>query len=236
MDLPDVAIVKEFIELEVIDSTNRYALDTGKPGLLVVSKGQTSGRGRRGRSWYSPKGTNLYMTLTTSIPDPKYSIVIGVAVHEVITDMLCRSNKDVIIKWPNDILIQGKKVCGILCESKREITALGIGVNVNQDHWPDDISEKTISLKEASGHPLEVRYVLHKILISLNKWLSIYWGDGFDPIRSAFLARSHIIGAAACTQEGRQCKIIGLNMEGHLLVEASGRIHNLLSGDIHIDL
>ncbi|MEA3222934.1 MAG: hypothetical protein U9P49_07200, partial [Thermodesulfobacteriota bacterium] len=84
--------------------------------------------------------------------------------------------------------------------------------------------------------PLEVRHVLHKILISLNKWLSIYQGDGFDPIRSAFLARSHIIGAAACTQEGRQCKIIGLNMEGHLLVEASGRIHNLLSGDIHIDL
>ncbi len=236
MSLPDVAVVKEFIELEEIDSTNRYALDMGKPGLLVVSKGQASGRGRRGRSWYSPKGTNLYMTLTTSRPDPRYPIVIGVAVHEVITDMLCRSNKDVIIKWPNDILIQGKKVCGILCESKREITALGIGVNVNQDHWPDDISEKAISLKEASGHPLEVRYVLHKILISLNKWLSIYWENGFSPIREAFLEHSHIIGARARTQGDRQCKIIGLDMEGHLLVEASGRVRHLLSDDIHIDL
>ncbi|MCD6570140.1 MAG: biotin--[acetyl-CoA-carboxylase] ligase [Deltaproteobacteria bacterium] len=234
MTLPDIAIVKEFIELEVVDSTNRYALDTGKVGLLVVAKAQTSGRGRRGRAWYSPRGKNLYMTLTVSCPDSRYPIIIGVALHEVITSLTGR--KDVIIKWPNDILIGGKKVCGILCEAKGGITALGIGVNINQDHWPEDISEKAISLKEASMHPFNIPHILNKIVVSLDKWLSIYWKDGFSPIREAFLRHSHIIGVMARTEDGRRCKVIGLSMEGYLLIKVSGHTQQLICDDIHIDV
>ena len=74
-------IITEFIELNQVDSTNQYALDHGRPGLLVTARAQNAGRGRRGRPWFSPVGENVYMTLTLAPPEERYPIIAGVAVR-----------------------------------------------------------------------------------------------------------------------------------------------------------
>jgi BirA family biotin operon repressor/biotin-[acetyl-CoA-carboxylase] ligase len=268
MSLPDTAIAKEIIEFDSIDSTNLYALAAKRSGLVVVAKEQTAGRGRRGRSWFSPKGQNLYMTITVAQVDAKYPIITGVAVHETIADLetfaqspltppsppggedkgegavdkktiVQRSHlvekNDVKIKWPNDILIRGKKVCGILCETKDCVTAIGIGVNINQDFFSDDISSKATSLKLASGNSFNIEDIRNKILISLDKWISLYTSSGFGPVRDAFLKSSNIIGSKAHTEAGKECLILDLSMDGHLIIEVEGKKQEHLSGDIIID-
>lgn len=142
-------LVQEYRELDAVDSTNRYALDAGIVGLLVTARSQTRGRGTKGRTWFSPHDTNLYLTVTLGEPDQRFPIVTGVAVHDALSE-LCRGI-EVEIKWPNDIMISGKKVCGILCESKGALTAIGIGINVRQTAWPDDLIETATSLSAATG-------------------------------------------------------------------------------------
>ena len=132
-----MGIIEEIIELDSVDSTNRYALDAGRAGLLVRSLSQTSGRGRRGRAWSSPEGENLYMSITLAPPEERYPIIAGIAVREALASLL--NVVEVAIKWPNDVIITGKKVSGILCETRGDITVVGIGVNVNRISWPEDL-------------------------------------------------------------------------------------------------
>ncbi|HQI82938.1 MAG TPA: biotin--[acetyl-CoA-carboxylase] ligase, partial [Deltaproteobacteria bacterium] len=97
----------EVIELAEVDSTNRYALDAGRPGLLVRARRQTAGRGRRGRQWFSPHGENLYLTFTMAGAEERYPIIAGVAVREALAGMA--PEFPVAIKWPNDLVLQGLK-------------------------------------------------------------------------------------------------------------------------------
>ncbi len=172
------------------------------------------------------------MTITVEQADVKYPIITGVAVYEAIANLV---EGDVKIKWPNDILINGKKVCGILCESKDGFTALGIGININQDFFPDDIADKATSLKLASGNSFTIDDIRNKILVSLDKWISLYTSHGFGPVREAFLRYSHLPGTIARTEDGRQCKILDLTMDGPLSIELEGHSQLYLSGDIIID-
>ena len=142
----DSRFITEYLELDEVDSTNRVALDAGREGLLVTARSQSSGRGTKGRTWFSPCGTNLYLTVTMGEADQRYPLVAGVAMHEAVSSFL--PGNDVCIKWPNDILVSRQKVCGILCESRGPVTAVGIGMNVNQLVWPDDLEGSATSLAQ----------------------------------------------------------------------------------------
>ncbi len=148
-------IITEFIELNQVDSTNQYALDKSRPGLLVTARAQNAGRGRRGRPWFSPAGENVYMTLTVAPPEERYPIIAGVAVRAAIAGLV--PDEAVAVKWPNDIVISGRKVCGILCETRGPITAIGIGVNVNQQAWPKELEHRACSLKQYSHDGFSVK-------------------------------------------------------------------------------
>src|SRR2546426_7947214 len=147
-----------------VDSTNAFAarlLAHGRKvteGTLIIAEAQTEGRGRLGRSWHSEREAGLYfsMVLFPKAPPslaPLFTLATAVAMHNAIE----RDTRiDVDIKWPNDLLVGGKKVCGILAEIQAEVDMvrtliIGAGLNVNHSKLPDDIAERATSLRIASG-------------------------------------------------------------------------------------
>jgi BirA family biotin operon repressor/biotin-[acetyl-CoA-carboxylase] ligase len=226
----DGDLIQEHVHLDEVDSTNRYALDAGRVGLLVSAKTQTGGKGTKGRTWFSPAGSNLYMTITVGRPDGRFPLVAGVAVHQALSSILPETR--INIKWPNDIIISGSKVCGILCETKGALTAVGIGINVNQTSWPDELWDTAVSLAQISSRQYDLDQVMNQIIIDLKKWLVLFYREGFFPVRQRFLEYGLLHDYKLLTEEGLSCTIVGLDMEGHLLVNVSGKLKTLVSGSL----
>lgn len=155
-------VAKEVLYFDTIDSTNTKAqelAEKGYPsGTLVVADKQESGKGRRGRSWVSPSGTGIFMTLMIK-PDinpnnaSMLTLVAALAVAKAITSV---TGEKALIKWPNDIVINGKKVCGILTEMNAQFDyinhiVVGIGINVHNESFPEEISHMASSLMIEAG-------------------------------------------------------------------------------------
>jgi len=216
------SLFTEFVHLEEVDSTNRYALDTAKAGLVVRAATQTSGRGRRGRTWFSPRGENLYVTYTLSPVEPHYPIVSGVAVSEALAGFL--PGVEVSLKWPNDVISCRKKLSGILCESTGGIIAVGVGVNVNQISWPAGLAHRSVSMRELAGREFDLDEVMRGVTEHIAHWVSRYREEGFEPVRKAFLSRGRLAGLDVCDDRGSPCVVCNLTDEGHLVIETtSGR-------------
>lgn len=233
INLTGQKLVREYIELDTVDSTNRYALDAGRDGLLVTARRQTAGRGRQGRLWFSPRDDNIYMTITLAHPDPRLCLVAGVAVREALVSLL--EGASARIKWPNDILVLGRKVCGILCQTRGSIAAIGIGVNVNQTTWPDELKDTAVSLKLATGKTYGRDEVIQAAVQALDQWFDIYHAGGFEPVRQAFLKHCHCAGETARLEDGTPCVIRNLTPEGFLEVEVMGIRRIVVSGDVRLD-
>lgn len=155
-------VAKEVLYFDTIDSTNIKAkelAEKGYPsGTLVVADKQESGKGRRGRSWVSPSGTGIFMTLMIK-PDinpnnaSMLTLVAALAVAKAITSV---TGEEAMIKWPNDIVVNGKKVCGILTEMNAQFDyinhiVVGIGINVHNESFPEEISQMASSLMIEAG-------------------------------------------------------------------------------------
>lgn len=155
-------VAKEVLYFDTIDSTNTKAqelAEKGYPsGTLVVADKQESGKGRRGRSWVSPSGTGIFMTLMIK-PDinpnnaSMLTLVAALAVAKAITSV---TGEEALIKWPNDIVVNSKKVCGILTEMNAQFDyinhiVVGIGINVRNESFPEEISQMASSLMIEAG-------------------------------------------------------------------------------------
>lgn len=155
-------VAKEVLYFDTIDSTNTKAqelAEKGYPsGTLVVADKQESGKGRRGRSWVSPPCTGIFMTLMIK-PDinpnnaSMLTLVAALAVAKAITSV---TGEEAMIKWPNDIVVNGKKVCGILTEMNAQFDyinhiVVGIGINVHNESFPEEISQMASSLMIEAG-------------------------------------------------------------------------------------
>lgn len=155
-------VAKEVLYFDTIDSTNTKAqelAEKGYPsGTLVVADKQKSGKGRRGRSWVSPSGTGIFMTLMIK-PDinpnnaSMLTLVAALAVAKAITSV---TGEEAMIKWPNDIVVNSKKVCGILTEMNAQFDyinhiVVGIGINVHNESFPEEISQMASSLMIEAG-------------------------------------------------------------------------------------
>ncbi len=221
--------VKEIISLEAIDSTNRYALDYGKPFAAVTAKRQSAGRGRRGHQWYSPEG-NLYLTITLPGIDTRHTVLAGVAAREAIAGLL--HGETPLIKWPNDILVKGRKIAGILCESRASITAVGIGVNVNQTEWPEELSSKAGSLKLLSGRSYAIGDIAGLIIDSLGKWYDAFSDMGFEPIKECFLKYHIKSDYKPMLPDGTGIIIKDIDPDGFLVIEANGIKRTLINEEL----
>lgn len=194
---------------EEIGSTNDEAFRlgvTGAPeGTALVANSQSAGKGRMQRVWHSPAGANIYTSVILRPPfeairAPQIAIAAGVAVAETLNP-LCEGRAE--LKWPNDVLIGGKKVCGILSQMKMSGAAIdfvvaGIGVNVNISHeqFPRDIREIATSLAIVTGHEISRLDLIIRLYANLTKWYKGLLIDGFESVRETWLGFSPMMGQA----------------------------------------
>ncbi|MGI6485111.1 MAG: biotin--[acetyl-CoA-carboxylase] ligase [Tepidanaerobacteraceae bacterium] len=232
----------------VLDSTNEYAkkvASEGAPhGALVVSEEQLKGRGRMGRKWISPKDGGLWFSSVLR-PDfapyeaPKLTILSAVAVAEAIRS---ETGLAAVIKWPNDVLIGGKKVCGILTELSSEIDVInhiivGIGLNVN-NVIPKELAPGAVSLKQIKKEHIDRVGLFAALLKSFETYYETAMNDGFFTIFQKW--------RSLCCNLGKRVKVMGrsgsfcgtaldINDYGALLVETEGKkVVEVLSGDVSL--
>ncbi len=237
---------------ESVDSTqkiaNRLAYEAAPEGTIVIAEEQIAGKGRMARMWYSPKYTGIWMSiiLRPNIPPPKAPQLTLIAAVAVVQAMQELTNLTPQIKWPNDILINGKKVTGILTELLAEadrINAIiiGIGINVNQqtEDYPEELRAIATSLSIETGEKLERAQLIKTLLLKLEQLYILYLEKGFYPIKLLWESYAISIGKSitARTLSGSiHGKALGINEDGVLMIEdSSGKIHYVYSADIEIE-
>lgn len=234
------------VTFDQLNSTNEEACRqarAGAPaGTVIVAARQTAGRGRRGRVWQSPAG-NLYFSvlLRPSWPlahAPQLSFLAALAMGEAIIQAAPGAAQGLRYKWPNDILLGGAKLCGILLES----ASLGqapdwmiIGVGLNIASHPVDTPYPATALAAIGTAPAP-RALLGEFLHRLDAWLSRWKTAGFGPVRTAWLARAAGLGEPITVRlEGRELAGVmrGLDENGALLLDAEdGARHLVSAGDV----
>lgn len=236
---------------QTVDSTNRVAMELaggGAPeGTVVLADRQTAGRGRMQRSWQSPPGCNLYLSiiLRPAIPPQEASqitLLSGVAVAEAIS-AVCPGR--VGIKWPNDLLIGGRKVCGILAESrmargKIDSVIVGVGLNVNMERPDFDPAhrETATSLREETGREHSREDLLLLLCERFEPWYEIFLRDGFGPVKEGWLARTEMAGKRLRIlfhDEVCEGAFAGIDRDGALLIaNEQGAVRRITAGDATI--
>lgn len=215
-------------------------------GTLVLAEMQTGGKGRLGRPWHSPKGTGIWMSLIIrpAIPLPKtpqITLLTAVTVARTIRE---ETGLPVKIKWPNDIFIEDKKVCGILTELNAEsdrvnYLVIGIGMNVNsvEADFPEDLAQIATSLRIESGQPVKRAAFIRQFCRFFEEEYDHYLQHGFERVKAEWESHSYTIGrwvnvqTISQTLEGRA---VALDDEGVLMVEdESGAIHKVYSADVN---
>ncbi len=223
---------RQIVLYKEIESTNtaamRLAAEGAPEGTLILAEAQTKGRGRMGRTWYSPKGLNLYLSLIlrpscTARQAPWLGLAAAVAVSETIEKQVGLRAR---VKWPNDIEISSRKVAGILSELAVarecvESLILGIGVNLNMEakDLPAELSSIATSLKIEGGRTVERIRFLQELLATLEAWYGIFRKSSLEEIRKSYLARFDLLGQPVWVQQagGRiQGRVMGLSPEGAL--------------------
>lgn len=237
---------------ESVDSTqriaHRLAYEGAPEGTVVIAEEQVSGRGRMDRKWHSPKYTGVWMSviLRPNIPPPKapqLTLITAVAVVQAIEELTGLHPQ---IKWPNDILMNGKKVTGILTELQADADRIisiiiGIGINVNQqaEDYPGELKDIATSLSIEKGEKLQRAELIKILLGKLEHLYKLYLDKGFHPIKLLWESYAVSIGKdlTARTITGSiHGKALGITEDGVLMIEdIEGKIHHVYSADIELD-
>lgn len=240
----------KILYFDSIDSTNnelkRQAETQVCHGLLAVAEEQTAGRGRRGHAWVSPPGTGIWFSflLKPQISPDKASMLTLVAAMAVAKAISETTGLVSQIKWPNDIVVNKKKVCGMLTELSAEMTqvnyvVIGIGINANNREFPDEIKETATSLYIESGKPVKRAAVIEAV----GRYFEQYY-DAF--IKAGDLSLIMNEYNDMLVNAGNQVRIIsgdseeiytaiGINPQGELVVkDEDGNIKDIRSGEVSV--
>jgi len=205
----------------------RRLAEAGAPeGTVVRAEHQTRGRGRLGRDWVDEPGSALLTSIILRPPVevsrlPQLSLVAGIAVAEAIGEA---SGLPVAVAWPNDLLIRGLKVAGILAESfagsggAGAVVILGIGINVNQTRFAGDLENRATSLAREAARPFDRERLLTAVLGRLETWYRRWVAEGFGPVREAWRRASATLGQPVVADGGVAGIAEDLGEDGALLV------------------
>ena len=243
-----LALVLKTLAFECLDSTNdearRRAECGAESGTVVWARRQSAGRGRRGRSWVSLEG-NVYCSVLLRPCCPlaaaaQLSLVAAVAVARAVGDVL-PSGRRVQLKWPNDVLIDGRKVSGVLLESGTDSSGgvdwVSVGVGINVCHFPEGTDYPATSLVAEGATAWGVEAVLKSFLDHFVQWYRIWQAFGPARVRAAWLESAVGVGALISVRLHREAltgKFVGLSEEGALLLAPSegGPIRLVSAGDV----
>lgn len=233
--------LKEFDEIDSTNEEARRLAARGESGPLWISAGrQTAGRGRRGRSWVSPTG-NLSATLLLAPRKPASECAqLSFAAALAASDAVASFGADTRVKWPNDVLVNGAKIAGILLESASQGGAdpawLAIGIGINLKQHPSDTEFPATSLPAQGFATPEPRDGLLHLAASFAGWYELWRADGFSPIRDAWLARAAGLGTrirARLQNEETMGIFEGIDANGALLLrETQDRVRVIAAGEV----
>ena len=238
--------IHSYAELESTnDEAHRLADDGALHGEVVIADVQTKGRGRRGRTWVSPKGKAVTMSivLRPSLPParaPEITLVAAVAVCEAARELGAASAR---IKWPNDIECRGRKLAGVLTELRAETdrvrhAVLGLGFNVSMEmhDFPQELRAIATSLLVETGEKTPRPVACARLLEHLEEWLSLHETEGFGPVRDRWRELSSTLGRTVrVTGEGDPVEgtAADLDEDGALILRAtSGQLVRVVAGDV----
>ncbi len=239
---------KRFLHFFKTDSTNRVAMELAfageEEGTVIVAEEQTAGRGRAGRKWHSEVGSGIYVTVLlrprlSPVQAPLLTILAGLSLHAAI---LAQTGLNTELKWPNDILVNGKKLGGILTEMHAEPTQVrfvivGIGVNVNQEKFPPELSSIATSLRKESGKLHSRLELLVRLLREFESDYNRFLREGPAYVVDRF---SEVSEFASCKRvhvdTGRETYVgttAGLTADGLLRVKKEdGQVITVIAGDV----
>lgn len=241
----------EIIYLDSVDSTNVFAMKNAENGVLnenvnnvIISNEQTAGKGRLGRSFESDKGTGIFASIVVR-PDKKtydvanITLVAALAVQRAMEKLGVEAK----IKWPNDIICQGKKLCGILTEMKNDgdkvkFVVVGIGINVGNEKFSDDLKDKATSMYLLQGKRYDRADVLLEVLKEFNNLYDQYTkNDNLAFMKNEYNEKLINKGCEVVVEfknENKKAILIGVDETGILKVIIDGEKKNIVSGEIKI--
>lgn len=238
--------------LQQVDSTNaqaiRHLASGAVPPFLIIAEQQTAGRGRRGRSWASPFGENLYYSLVLRVSGGMrqlegLSLVVGLALLQALRDA---GVTEAGLKWPNDLLVGGRKIAGILLELSGDPAdvchvVIGIGVNINMRVTPQGevIDQPWTSLRQVLGEQVDRNAFVASLNRQLERYLQLHQADGFTALREQWEAshlwqgRAVVLAAGAQAIQGR---VLGVDDSGALRLEIEGQEKVFSGGELSLRL
>lgn len=262
-EIPDVMTAEEIksrlqtrwmgqscVYLESVDSTNTYAKrlaeEGASAGTLVVAEEQTEGKGRRGRSWSASKGANIMMTiiLKPSVKPEHVSRMTLLMAMAAARGIRSVTGLPAGIKWPNDVVVHGRKVCGILTELNMEVdyinyVVIGTGINVNQEHFPKEIQDVAGSLCLELGHKIARAELAAEVLRELEELYEIF-------LETEDLSKLYQAYNELCVNCGHEIRVLdpgreytgttdGINASGELVVrKGDGSLVCVYAGEVSV--
>lgn len=233
-----------------IDSTNIRAKQLGEEGAphgtLIVAGQQNAGRGRRGRTWESPPGVSIYMSIVlrpemAPVKAPMLTLVMAVSAADSLKEC---AGLDVQIKWPNDIVLNGKKLAGILTEMSTEMdyinhVVIGMGINVNTECLPEELEEKATSLRLETGRIIRRSQIIASIMKAFEKNYQLFMEtQGLrqmqEKYNSLLINREKEVRILGVKEE-YAAYALGINEKGELLVRRdNGEVEAILAGEVSV--
>ena len=239
------------VRLERVDSTQSTIFDLAAQGAtdrtVVIADYQAAGRGRRGRAWDAPPGSSL---LTSILVRPRgepdrwggYSLVSALAVADALSRVASLGAR---LKWPNDVLVGGRKVAGILLESRMPaagapspagaggVIAVGIGINLAQPSFPAGLAARATSVFLETARVVDRDVVLTALLEAFDGWRTQLEAEGLAPIRRRWLALADTIGRRVSV-DGITGVAVDLDVDGALVLQDGERRHRVVAGEVGV--
>lgn len=240
----DVDLVSESMPSRTVlwlEETDTTMLDAARlaeggcpSGTVVGAEMQTAGQGRHGRSWRSDRESGLYFSTVLRLPlapaqQPLVTMAVGLAVADAIES---NTGIPVDLRWPNDVLIGDRKLCGIIVQQHNAALVCGIGINVNQESFPDELATIATSLRIASGRTLAREPILMEVLDSMERHLDMLVNEGAEAILKLFTAASsYVSGRRVVVEQGDvllRGTTAGLDANGFLLLRQDDGTETLI--------
>ena len=233
----------------LLDSTSRHLaglnLAECPEGLCISADAQSGGQGRQGRIWFSPPGENLYFSiLLKPAVEPSLAVTLPLLLGVCVAQTLDSFGLTARIKWPNDIWVGERKLCGILCEMQilagSPAVICGLGINVNQRTFPPELESIATSMTLCAGEPFDRDTVLKRFLDVLGINYSLWLRSGLEPFAEFLNARNALRDKTIAVAQGNR-ELRGtagaINADGTLsLLQADGTLAAICSGEAHLSI
>jgi BirA family transcriptional regulator, biotin operon repressor / biotin---[acetyl-CoA-carboxylase] ligase len=228
------------IRLGAVDSTQNVAWglvdENIADGTVVTAESQHDGRGRRGRHWHDEPGASLAASviLRPRLAVPALGGLSFAAALAVADALESEAGLSPRLKWPNDVLVERRKIAGILLESRATpapVVVVGFGINLSQKVFPPAIADRATSVALAGGRPVTSEVLLDAVVRALAAWRQRLEDEGFEPLRQRWRALADTLGRRV-TINGVEALAVDLDTDGALVVERDGARHRVVAGEV----